>query len=261
MHKSLIVANLKMHFNVGDSSLYIHKLNKILNPHRSVEVVIAPSMLALQPLSLQIDRRKMHLAAQNAYSKDEGPYTGEVSFTMLSGLVDYVIVGHSERRIYFDESLDLIRDKVAAAVRNNIKPILCIGESKPEKQAGETKRVIHDQLATAISDLTPEEVKKVIFVYEPVWAITTFEGQPANIQDVQKATDFIRYQISEICGATVAREAPVLYGGSVDRETVSGYLTLEGCNGALVGAASLEPESFADIIDKAYLAEQTKKAL
>jgi triosephosphate isomerase len=259
MHKSLIIANFKMHLNVGDSSLYIHKLNKILNPHRSVEVVIAPSMLALQPLSLQIDRRKMHLAAQNACSKDDGPYTGEVSFTMLSGLVDYVIIGHSERRIYFSESLEFVRDKVSAAIRNNIKPILCIGESKPEKQNGETKRVIHDQLITALSDLTSEEVRMVTVAYEPIWAISTFDGQPASPQDVQKVIDYIRYQISEVYGATAAGEVKIIYGGSVDQETVSGYLALDGCSGALVGSASLDPESFAKIADKAYEVSQSKQ--
>lgn len=259
MNRSLIVANWKMDFNIAESSLYLHHFYKVLNSHRSVEVVIAPSMMALQPLSLQIDRRKTYLAAQNAYSKDQGPFTGEVSFTMLSGLVDYAIIGHSERRIYFNEGLELVRDKVAAAIRNGIKPILCIGESKPERLAGETKRVIHDQLITAISNLTAEEIRKVAVAYEPIWAISTFDGEPAAPPDIQKAIDFIRYQISELYGAAIAAEVRVLYGGSVNADTVSGYLTLDGCDGALVGAASLDYQAFATIVDKAYIAREAKR--
>ena len=258
MKRSLIVANWKMRLNVQQSSLYVHDFNRLLNYHRSVEVVLAPTMLSLQPISLEIDRRKIHLAAQNAYSKDDGPYTGEVSFTMLNGLVDYVIIGHSERRIYFNESQDLIRDKVSAAIRNDISPILCIGESKPEKMAGETKRVIHDQLITAVSDLTSDEIRRVAIAYEPVWAISTFEGEAAKPNDVQKTIDFIRYQISELYGASAASEVRVLYGGSVNAEDVSGFLALDGCNGALVGAASINPESFAAIVDKAYSVHQAK---
>jgi triosephosphate isomerase (TIM) len=259
MNRSLIVANFKMHLNTEQASLYVHHFSKLLNYHHSVEVVLAPSMLTLQPISLQIDHRHIRLAAQNAYSKDDGPYTGEVSFTMLSGLVDYTIIGHSERRIYFGESLELIRDKVSAAIRNDIKPILCIGESKPEKVAGETKRVIYDQLTTAISDLTEQELHNLTIAYEPVWAITTFDGEKAKPSDVQKTIDYIRYQISQIYGATVAAQVRIIYGGSVDSGDVTGYLALDGCEGALVGAASLEPKTFAEIIDKAYLVQQNKK--
>ena len=258
MNRSLIVANWKMNLNVHQASLYVHHFSKALNYHRSVEVVIAPPLLALQPLSLDIDHRKIRLAAQNAYSKDQGPYTGEVSFTMLSGLVDYCIIGHSERRIYFNESLELIRDKVSAAIRNGIKPILCIGESKPERAAGETKKVLHDQLMTAISNLTSDEVRQLSVAYEPVWAISTFDGDPAQPADIQKMIDFIRYQIGEIYGSKVAEEVRVLYGGSIVPEDASSFLELVGCDGALIGGASLNYEKFADIIDKAYLVRQAK---
>ncbi len=178
---------------------------------------------------------------------------------MLSGLVDYVIIGHSERRIYFGESLELIRDKVTAAIRNDIIPILCIGESKPEKAAGETKRVIHDQLITALSDLTAEEVKKVSVAYEPIWSISTFDGIHAEPAEIQKTIDYIRYQISELYGATTAQEVRVLYGGSVDDQDAASYLALDGCNGALVGKASLDYQKFANIIDNAYSVQQAKK--
>jgi len=126
-------------------------------------------MLSLQPLSLQIDRRKFRLAAQNAYYIDEGAFTGEVSFSMLRDIVHYVIIGHSERRLYFHEDLPLIRDKVASAVRNEIIPIICVGETKREYEAHETKRVVHDQLTTAISNLTSREIETLVIAYEPVW--------------------------------------------------------------------------------------------
>lgn len=259
MKRTLIVANLKMHFNTEEASIYLHNLNKEVEAHRSVEVVLAPSLLSLQPLSVQVDHRKFRLACQNGYSRDEGAFTGEVSFTMMRGLIDYAIIGHSERRIYFHESLDEIRDKVSACVRNGIKPILCIGESKPDKQAGEAKRVIHDQLTTALADLTSEEIKDVVIAYEPVWAISTFNGEIAKPNDVQKTIDFIRYQISELYGSAASKEVRVIYGGDVNADIVSGYLALDGCDGALVGHASLNYQEFSSIINKAYTVTNSKK--
>src|SRR5579884_1635380 len=143
MKRTLIVGNWKMNLTVHEASLLVKRLDDHIPAYRDLEVVLAPSMLALQPLSREIDHRKFRLAAQNAYYVDEGAYTGEVSFTMLRGLVHYVIIGHSERRIYFDETLETVRDKVQAAIRNGIDPILCVGETKQERSAGETKRVIH----------------------------------------------------------------------------------------------------------------------
>ncbi|MGD0284528.1 MAG: triose-phosphate isomerase, partial [Candidatus Saccharimonadales bacterium] len=186
MRKLLIVGNWKMNLNVSQASTLVHQLHERIKTQRNVEVVIAPSMLTLQPLSLQIDRRRFRLAAQNAYFVDEGAYTGEVSFAMLHDLVHYVIVGHSERRLYFNETLEIIRDKVAAAVRNDITPIICIGENKHERQAGETKQVIHDQLTTALSNLTNTEIENIVIAYEPVWAISTFNGEIAKPDDIAK---------------------------------------------------------------------------
>src|SRR5882762_7055163 len=156
--KILVVGNWKMNLDTSQASLLVHRLEERIKTHRSVEVVLAPSMLALQPLSLQIDRRKFRLAAQNAYFKDEGAFTGEVSFTMLRDLMHYVIVGHSERRIYFQEVLPMIRNKVQAAIRNGLVPILCVGETQHERAEGFTKRVLHDQVTTALANLTAREV-------------------------------------------------------------------------------------------------------
>lgn len=173
-----------MHLNTSQASLLLHRLHERIKIYRSIEVVLAPSTLVLQPLSLQIDRRKFRLAAQNAFYKDEGAYTGEVSFTMLRDLVHYVVVGHSERRLYFHENLNMVRDKVTAAVRNEITPILCVGETKTERRAGETKRVLHDQIVSALSNLTAREVANMVIAYEPVWSISTFEGVLAKPDQV-----------------------------------------------------------------------------
>lgn len=248
----LLVANWKMHLNVSQASLLLHRLQERTRLHRNIEVVLAPTMLTLQPLSMQLDRRKFRLAAQNAYHNDEGAFTGEVSFMMLRDLVHYVIVGHSERRMYFHEDLPMVRDKVKAAVRNAISPILCVGETKQERKEGMTKRVLHDQVTTALSNLTAREVMDVVIAYEPVWAISTFQGEYAKPDDVAAAMRHIREQIAHLYGQKVAAEVRVLYGGSVDETTVGGYLAIDGCDGALVGGASLNPYKFADIIEAAY---------
>ena len=250
--RTLIVANWKMHLDTSQASLLLHRLQERIRIHRDIEVVLAPSMLVLQPLSLQIDRRKFRLAAQNAFYKDEGAYTGEVSFTMLQDLVHYVIVGHSERRIHFNESLETIRDKVAAAVRNDITPILCVGETAQERKDGETKQVLHDQIVTALSNLTATQVKDIVIAYEPVWAISTFGGELAKPGDVAAMIAYVRLQVKELYGATTAAAVRVLYGGSVDDQIIRGYLDIEGCDGALVGGASLNYQKFSGIIEAAY---------
>lgn len=252
MRNTLLVANWKMNLNTSQASMLVHRLQERTRIHRGIEVVLSPSMLVLQPLSMQIDRRKFRLAAQNAYHKDEGAFTGEVSFNMLRDLVHYVIIGHSERRIYFEESLDLIRDKVAACVRNGITPIICVGETQQERKDGHTRQVLHDQVTTALSNLTSREVANVVIAYEPVWAISTFGGQVAKPDDMAEMIAFIRHQIEQLYGRRVAGTVRVLYGGSVDDNSVASYLQIPGCDGALVGGASLNPYKFAGIIDAAY---------
>ncbi len=238
--------------------MLVHRLHEHIKPHRDIEIVLAPSMLSLQPLSMEIDRRKFRLAAQNAYPTDEGPYTGEVSFAMLRELVHYAVVGHSSRRIYFHESLETVRDKTGAAVRNGIVPIICIGETKEERSAGETKQVIHDQLITALSNVTSHDIEDVVIAYEPVWAISTFDGEIARPDDMQKAIAYIRFQIKELYGEQAAEAVRVIYGGSVESHDARAYLDIPGCDGVLVGAASLNYKQFAAIVDAAYRARQER---
>ncbi len=258
--KLLIVGNWKMHLNVSQASLLIHRLQERTRLHRNIEVVLAPPMLHLQPLSLQIDRRKFRLAAQNAYFQDEGAFTGEVSFTMLRELVHYVIVGHSERRQYFSEDLPMIRNKVKAAIRNEISPILCVGETQHERREGMTKRVLHDQVTTALSNLTSREIMEVTIAYEPLWAISTFQHQYAKPDDVKIAMDYIRDQVAQLHGNKVANAIRVIYGGSVDDTTVRGYLEIEDCDGVLVGGASINPYKFSDIIEAAHRLQVEKNS-
>ncbi len=250
--KTLIVGNWKMHLNVHQSSLLLHRLNERIRVHREIEVVLAPSMLALQPLSLEINRRKFKLAAQDAYYKDEGGFTGEVSFAMLGELVQYCIVGHSARRIYFNESLETIRDKAQAAIRCGISPIICVGETKQEHDAGEARQVLHDQITTALMNLTSRDIEDVVIAYEPVWAISTFDGVIAKPDEVKKAIAYVRMQVRELYGARAAERMQVLYGGSVNEHDVRSYLELPGVDGVLVGAASLNYHQFSAIIDAAY---------
>jgi triosephosphate isomerase len=252
VRKLLIVGNWKMHLNVSQASLLVHRLQERIRVHRNVEVVLAPPSLSLQPLSMQIDRRKFRLAAQNAYHKDEGAFTGEISYTMLRELVHYAIVGHSERRAYFGEDLPTVRDKVKAAIRNEITPILCVGETQHERKEGMTRRVLHDQVTTALSNLTAREVGEVVIAYEPVWAISTFNGILAKPHEAQEAIAYIRHQVSQLYGEKISNQMRVLYGGSVDDQIVRGYLEVDGCDGALVGGASINPYKFAGIVEAAH---------
>lgn len=252
----LIVGNWKMHLNTSQASLLLHRLQERIKIHRDIEVVLAPSMLVLQPLSMQIDRRKFRLAAQNAFHKDDGAFTGEVSFTMLRDLVHYAIIGHSERRHIFGENLDLIREKVAAAVRNDITPILCVGETLAEKTAGDAKRVLHDQVVTALSNLTATEVSDMVIAYEPVWAISNGANYAKHVvadpDYVGKMVEKIRSDIAHLYGDKAAKNVRVLYGGSSSAENARSYLEIPGVDGLLPGGASLSYHEFSGMVDSAY---------
>lgn len=255
--KFLIVGNWKMNLNTTQASLLVHRLGENISIHKDIEVVLAPSMLTLQPISLQLDHRKFKLAAQDAYYVDEGAYTGQVSFTMLKNLVKYSIIGHSERRHIFGESLDDVKKKMAAAYRNNIIPILCVGETKAERQDKETKQVIHDQVESALINLTSEEINRLVIAYEPVWAIGS--GDFASPDQVVEVANYIRQDIADLYGKKVAQEVKILYGGSVNASISSGYLRQPAIDGLLVGGASLNYQEFSNIVKEAY--EISHKAL
>jgi triosephosphate isomerase len=250
MSKKLIVGNWKMHFTTGQASLYLHKLQEQAPNYRDVEVVLCPNLLALQSLSLQVNHRKFHLGAQNCYYQDEGAFTGEVSATQLRGLVSYVIVGHSERRHIFGETNKDTAQKVQAVLRNGMKPILCVGETKQERSEGETAHVIHDQVTAGLRNIASEDIEDVVIAYEPVWAIGT--GHFATTEDAVKAAKLIRKHVRALFGDKAAEATRVLYGGSVDGSNDVGFIHAEGIDGLLVGGASLKAKVFSAIIESAH---------
>lgn len=248
--KKLIVGNWKMNLTTHEASLYLHKLSDMVKVHRNVEVVLAPTILALQSLSLQVNHRQFKLAVQNLYWRDHGAFTGEVSAAQLHGIVQYAIVGHSERRHVFNESDKDTRNKVQAALRNRITPILCVGETASERAWGETNDVIHDQLIGGLANVTSDELEHVVIAYEPVWAIGT--GDNALPGDVVAAVKAIRSQIKHLYGAAASKSVRILYGGSVKATSAVDYLAIEGIDGLLVGGASLDAHEFTEIINKAH---------
>ena len=250
MRKKLIIGNWKMNLNMQEASLYLHRLMEVLKPRRDVEVVVAPTTLTLQSLSLQINRRIAKLAAQNCYWRDHGAYTGEVPAAHLRGIADYVLIGHSERRYIFIESDKDIRLKVQAAIRNRLQPILCIGETAQERALGETRDVLADQLTSGLANVTAEELDRVVIAYEPIWAIGT--GDNAKPVDVKKATQMIRRHVAHLYGKKAAEEVRILYGGSITVDSAADYLAISGLDGLLVGAASLDIHQFTEIIEKAH---------
>lgn len=261
----LIIANWKMNLTVGEASLYIDKLEKAIDAHRTVEIVLMPGMLALQPVGVQLNYRKFKLGAQNFYWRDEGAYTGEVSANQLRGLVKYALVGHSERRHIFHEHGQDIGRKMQAAIRNQIRPVLCVGETATERADGETVAVLHDQLIGGLHQLTAEDMEQVVIAYEPVWAISSGRDfahhEAATPKDCKEAHLAIRRQLTHLFGKKIADAVPVIYGGSVASDNVRGFLETPGVDGVLVGGASLQLEQFASICETAYnvTRDDTKK--
>ena len=250
--KTYIVGNWKLNFTVGEASIYLHKLLKILPNYRDIEVIVAPSTIALQPLSLQVDRHKIKLAAQNAFYRDYGAFTGETSFSQLRGLTDYAIIGHSERRYIFKEDDKMVQKKVAAALRNKITPILCIGETESERAFGETADVIRDQLIGGLSEVADDDLEKVIIAYEPVWAISSTKvAKLATPDEVAESVKLIKRTLKEVYGAEVAEKVPILFGGSVNTSNAGAYLMVPGVDGLLMGGSSLILNEFVDIIEVA----------
>ncbi len=248
----MIVGNWKMNLTIHEASLYVHKLASKVKGHRNVEVVLAPSLLSLPTLSLQVERRQFKLAAQNFYWQDEGAFTGEISAHQLRGLVEYAIIGHSERRHIFGEHDKDIRAKVQAAVRHSLTPILCVGETAHERTAGETNGVLHDQVVGGLANLTAEEVAGIVIAYEPVWAIGT--GNNATPADVENAVKLIRRQVEHLYGGDIAASVRILYGGSVSADNASSYLTTPGVDGLLPGGSSLKADEFSAIVEAAHKA-------
>lgn len=252
--KTYVMGNWKMNLTVGDSSIYLQRLLKKIKPSRGLEIIIAPSAISLPSLSLQLERNKskIKLAAQNFYQKDFGAYTGEISIAQLRGVVSYALIGHSERRFIFGETNKDISQKVAAAIRSGITPILCIGETENQRNFGETVDVLRDELLGGLSEIDTEDVKKCLIAYEPVWAISTSkQARPATPDEIATSIKLIKEQLVDIYGQETADQIPLLYGGSVNPNNAGAYLTIPGINGVLVGESSLISDNFNGIIETA----------
>ena len=249
MRPRLIAGNWKMHKTASEAKAFMHDFLQIFQPTPGIEVLVAPPFTALAAVQQALQSTSVHLAAQNLFGMDEGAFTGEISPSMLKDLgCTYVIIGHSERRHHFKETSELINQKVHSALRHGLQPILCVGELFEERESGRTESVITAQLVEDLKDLTPEHMRLITFAYEPVWAIGT--GRAATVDQAAEVHAHIRTTIEHKCGVP-QDEIRVLYGGSVTAENAGQLFQSPQINGALVGKACLNPDSFARIIASA----------
>ncbi len=244
----LIVGNWKMNLDPHQASILVHRLESKITTVAGVEVVICPPFIDLYSISRDMDKKKLHLGAQNIHYLDEGAFTGEISPAMLKGLVGYVIIGHSERRAMGEDD-KLIGKKVAAAFRNDITPVLCVGESLSDREHNLSTKVVIDQLTADLHLLTAADIAELVVAYEPVWAIGT--GKFATPDQILPIIQAIRNTVEELYGESSGSGVRILYGGSVNTDNASAYLGLDGVDGLLIGGASLNYEEFAKIIKAA----------
>ncbi len=244
MRTPLIAANWKMHKTTAQTREFIMEFLPLVKDLSDVEIVIAPPFTSLAVAAKFLKGSNVKLAAQDLFWEDEGAYTGEISGPMLKDVeCSYVIVGHSERRQYFAETDETVNRKIGAAQRSGLGVIFCIGETLQEREDGRTLDVLKRQLTEGLRDLSPDGI---VIAYEPVWAIGT--GRTATPEQAQEAHSFIRQQISEMYGQGVAEGMRILYGGSVKPDNISALMRMPDLDGALVGGASLKPDSFAKIV-------------
>lgn len=211
------------------------------------EVVVCPPFTALAVVKQSIRNSNIRLGAQNLYFQKEGAFTGEVSALMLKDVgVEYVIIGHSERREYFGETDEMVNKKVKAALAYNLVPIVCIGETLSQRESNKTFDVVKTQLKNALSNLSVDESRVIVIAYEPVWAIGT--GRTATKQQAQEVHEFIRREYAIMYGREAADNIRILYGGSVKPENIKELMSQSDIDGALVGGASLKAEDFTKIV-------------
>lgn len=248
MRKNIIAANWKMNMTIGEAESFLKDFRLEIEEVTGVEIVIAPPFTALPKLSeLLGGSQKVRLGAQNFYFEKSGAYTGEISAAMLRDLfVRYVIIGHSERRQIFGETDAFINKKVLAAHASELKPILCVGETLEEREAGKEKQVLETQLRGGLAGVTAEQLVETVIAYEPVWAIGT--GKTATSAQAQDAHAHVRAVLAELTDAATADKVRIQYGGSVKPSNAQELLSQPDIDGALVGGASLEARGFAEIV-------------
>lgn len=249
MRIPIIAGNWKMYKTASQAVFLFQRLEDLVADVKDVEIVVCPPFIALRSLQVVMEQNQpnIYLGAQNMHWEEEGAYTGEISPTMLKALgVEYVILGHSERRQLFSETDEMIGKKITSALTHDLIPILCVGETLEQRERGETEMVVRSQVTRDLEGISENEVTKVAIAYEPVWAIGT--GRTATPEVANDTIKFIRQLIAEMYKSEVAEVIRILYGGSVRSDNIGELMAQPDIDGALVGGASLDPESFARIV-------------
>ncbi|MEX0332808.1 MAG: triose-phosphate isomerase [Puniceicoccaceae bacterium] len=247
MRKYLIAGNWKMNKTDSEGADLVNEIKVGLGQKLDVGVALCPPFTALESCAKAIEDSNIQLGAQNMHPKLEGAYTGEISPVMLRSLFcTFVILGHSERREYFKESDAFINEKVLAALESSLKPILCVGETLEQREAGETFNVVRTQLVDGLQGVTADAADNLVVAYEPVWAIGT--GKTATPEMAQEVHKMIRDELTALFGEA-ADKVRILYGGSMKPENASELLDQPDIDGGLIGGASLKAKSFLDLIE------------
>lgn len=247
MLRPLIAGNWKMNTTVNQGTDLVMKLRELIKGVDSVDVVVAPPFTSLYHISHLIADSTIKLAAQDIFWEKSGAYTGEISPEMIKDAgCRYVIIGHSERRQYFNETDETVNKKVVAAIKHDLMPIVCVGETLQEKEEGKTLGRVEAQVRGALAGLAGSAVKSISIAYEPIWAIGT--GKTASPQEAEEVHNAIRELLYEIFEADSAKEIRIIYGGSVKPENIDVLMAQPNIDGALVGGASLKAEDFARLV-------------
>lgn len=247
MRTPIIAGNWKLNRTPSEAATLARDLRQKVSSIRNVEVVIAPTFVALASVASVIDDSNIRLAAQNVFWESHGAFTGEVSAPMLKDIgCRYVILGHSERRQFFGETNETVAKRSRAVLNSGMVPIICIGETLQEREANQTLTVLASQLSGSLSQVAPEEASRLVIAYEPVWAIGT--GRTASPQQAQEAHAFLRAELTKHFGSDSAQAIRLQYGGSVNAKNAADLLSQPDIDGALVGGASLDPDAFTVIV-------------
>lgn len=247
MRKNIIAGNWKMNFSSEESEKFLNELLPRVKDAKC-EVVVCPPFTSLYVASKILSGSNIKLGAQNIHFEESGAYTGEISPKMLKSFnVSYVVVGHSERRSYFNEKDSDINKKIFTCLKYDFTPILCVGETLSERESGNMESVLKTQINGAFLNVSRDDAKKVVIAYEPVWAIGT--GKSATSSDANDVIGFIRSVIEKIYDKDLSNEIVILYGGSVKPNTIKEQMSMENIDGALVGGASIVVEDFGSIVN------------
>jgi len=244
MRVPLIAGNWKMNTTVSEAIKLVNEMRSRLDEITNVDKVICPPFISLAPVRELIKGSSIKLGAQNLYFEEKGAYTGETSPLMLADLCEFVIIGHSERRQYFNETGEIVNKKIRAALGAGLKPILCIGERLEENEAGRTEEVVTEQLWSSLTGINYP--RGLLIAYEPVWAIGT--GKAATGEQANETISLIRRNVAKLYGKEIAQDMRILYGGSVTAENAAEFINQPEIDGALVGGASLKADQFLSIV-------------